>query len=222
MAAELVGGAFLSAFLQVLFDRLASGEVLDLFRGKEPIVKLLSELHVTLNSAGLLLNDAEQKLIKDQRVKKWLDDLKDAVYDADDLVYKIDTEALQKKQEGESQSSFTISKFLKPKPTSFTAFDKAIKPEIEEILGRLKFLLEQKNSLGLDSVKAKQLERLLAPLVEESDVYGRNEDKETIVKMLLSDDSGGKNPSVIPIVGMGGIGKTTLAQIVFKDERIDK
>ena len=100
MAAEFVGGALLSAFLQVLFERLVSGDVLDFFRGKEPIVKLLTELRTTLYSAGLLLNDAEEKLIKDPKVGMWLDELKEAVFDADDLVYKIDTEALWNKNGG--------------------------------------------------------------------------------------------------------------------------
>ena len=225
MAAEFVGGALLSAFLQVLFERLVSGDVLDFFRGKEPIVKLLTELRTTLYSAGLLLNDAEEKLIKDPKVGMWLDELKEAVFDADDLVYKIDTEALWNKMEGDSRSSFPrkLLKRLKLMPTSLESFDKAIKPEIEEILERLKVLLAPSNNPGLKIVEIKKLpERLPAPLVEDSDVYGRDAEKEAIIQLLLSDDASGEPLSVIPIVGMGGIGKTTLAQLVYNDARVIK
>ena len=102
---ELVGGAFLSAFLQVLFDRLASPEVIALFRGKEV---LLNDLNTSLNSANQLLCDAENKLIKDKKVKEWLDEIKETVYEADDVFYKINTEALfRNKPESESESNFT-------------------------------------------------------------------------------------------------------------------
>ncbi|PON74208.1 NB-ARC domain, LRR domain containing protein [Parasponia andersonii] len=221
MAVAVVGGALLSAFVNVLFERLASREVLDLFRGKESIVKLLEDLKTTLNSAALLLDDAEEKLIKDRRVKKWLDDLKDTVYAADDLVYKIDTEALRKERGGESQSSLASKVLMKLNPTLFTAFDKKIKPEIEEILGKLKLLLEPNNNPGLKIVENKKLpERTPAPRVEESDVYGRKDEKKAIIELLQSHDVSNKNLSVIPIVGMGGIGKTTLAQLVYNDERV--
>ncbi|KAH1256409.1 putative disease resistance RPP13-like protein 1 [Glycine max] len=48
MAAALVGGAFLSAFLDVLFDRLASPEFVDLILGKKLSKKLLQKLETTL------------------------------------------------------------------------------------------------------------------------------------------------------------------------------
>ena len=39
--AEAVGGAFLSAFLDVVFDKLATDEVVDFIRGKKVDLNLL-------------------------------------------------------------------------------------------------------------------------------------------------------------------------------------
>ncbi|KAM6570720.1 hypothetical protein CsatB_018705 [Cannabis sativa] len=230
MAAEVVGGALLSALLNPLVKKLTT-EVKDFFKGKDAILKLLKEFKTLLSTADLLLIDAEEKLIKDPRVRKWLDDLKDAIYDADDLVYKIDTEAwlneLELEDGGPHEShrgctctSKVLMKFIS---TPLTSFDKAIKPEIQDTLEKLKVLLDNKD-LGLERVKNHKLpERVCAPSLEESDIYGRDHEKEEIIKLLTSDETtSGDKLSVIPIVGMGGIGKTTLAQLVYKDDRVNK
>ncbi|XP_073104970.1 disease resistance protein RGA2-like [Elaeis guineensis] len=57
--------------------------------------------------------------------------------------------------------------------------------------------------------------------IDESYVIGREEDREKIVKLLL-DHIPNQNIAVLPIVGMGGLGKTTLAQLIYKDERVEK
>jgi hypothetical protein len=107
MAAELVGGAVLSAFLQVLFDRVASREVVDHIRGKQLNDRLLQKLKVTLLSVNAVINDAEEKQFSCSLVKEWLHELKDAVYDAEDLWDEIATEALQCKLEPQSRSTAT-------------------------------------------------------------------------------------------------------------------
>ena len=73
MAAALVGGALLSAFLQVAFDKLTSPQLLDFFRGRKLDEKLLANLNIKLHSINALADDAELKQFTDPHVKAWLD-----------------------------------------------------------------------------------------------------------------------------------------------------
>jgi hypothetical protein len=93
MAVAVVGEAFLSAFIEVVLDRLASPDLVELIRGKKVDINLFQRLKNTLYAVEIVLNDAEQKQFKDSAVNKWLDDLKDAVYVADDILDHISTKA---------------------------------------------------------------------------------------------------------------------------------
>lgn len=68
MAVPAVGEAFLSAFIEVVLDRLASPEVVDLIRGKKVDVNLVQRLKNTLYAVEAVLNDAEQKQFKDSAI----------------------------------------------------------------------------------------------------------------------------------------------------------
>ncbi|CAN1316403.1 Putative disease resistance RPP13-like protein 1 [Linum perenne] len=215
--AALVGGSFLSAFLQVLFDRLASRNFLSFCKGQSLNDKLLKKLLTLLNSVNGLLDDAEEKEIIKPSVEKWLNDLKDAVYEADDLLDEIGYESL--KLESESRRNNLL--------TSYNPFRKFIEEKLKDVLERLQDLVNQKDALGLrevgvgGGVKRASFHRIPSTsLVQECDVYGRDADKQAIIHWLLSDDPKGNDLGVILIVGMGGIGKTTLAQLVYNDESI--
>ncbi|XP_030963477.1 putative disease resistance RPP13-like protein 1 [Quercus lobata] len=56
--------------------------------------------------------------------------------------------------------------------------------------------------------------------VDESEVFGMDCDKEEIIKLLLSDDANDRHWSGISIVGNGRIGKTTLAKLVYNEQRV--
>ncbi|OEL14686.1 Disease resistance protein RGA2 [Dichanthelium oligosanthes] len=49
----------------------------------------------------------------------------------------------------------------------------------------------------------------------EPKVYGRDEERDLIISKLISDESDVQNLSVLAIVGNGGVGKTTLAKVVY-------
>ncbi|KAF9666634.1 hypothetical protein SADUNF_Sadunf16G0249300 [Salix dunnii] len=226
MAGALVGGSFLSAFLQVLFDRMASREFVDFFRGQKLSDELLMKLKITMRSINMLLDDAEEKQITNRDVQMWLDDLKDAVYEADDLLDEIAYEGLRSEIEAcpQTNNKAMWRNFL----YSRSPFNKRImrmKVKLKKILDRLKDLVEQKDVLGLGENIGENPSLHKTPttsLVDESGVFGRNNDKEAIVKLLLSDNAYGRNLDVIPIVGMCGVGKTTLGQLVYNDSRVQE
>ena len=60
-------------------------------------------------------------------------------------------------------------------------------------------------------------------MVNESVMVGRKDDKETIMNMLLSHRDASHNAiGVVAILGMGGLGKTTLAQLVYNDKEVQQ
>ncbi|KAL5133121.1 putative disease resistance RPP13-like protein 1 [Glycine soja] len=209
MAAAVVGGAFLSAFLDVLFDRLASPEFVDLILGKKLSKKLLQKLETTLRVVGAVLDDAEKKQTTNTNVKHWLNDLKDAVYEADDLLDHVFTKAATQNKVRNFFSRFS---------------DRKIGSKLEDIVVTLESHLKLKESLDLkeSAVENVSWKAPSTSLEDGSHIYGREKDKEAIIKLLSEDNSDGSEVSVVPIVGMGGVGKTTLAQLVYNDENLEE
>ncbi|KAF7824621.1 putative disease resistance RPP13-like protein 1 [Senna tora] len=140
MAAATVGGAFLSAFLQVLFDRMAKPEFLDFIQGKNLNGGLLTKLKIHLLSVDAVLNDAEERQTTNLNVKEWLNELKDAMFEAEDIIDKLNTEA---SLESESEIGNSPTKVQ----TFFSSALNLFNRRTEKVLDRLDFLIKQKDAL---------------------------------------------------------------------------
>lgn len=104
MAATLVGSAFLSASVQTIMERLTSSEFRDFIINKKLNVSLLRQLEITLLTLHAVLDDAEKKQINNLAVKQWLDELKDAIFDAEDLINQISYDSLRCKVENSNNT----------------------------------------------------------------------------------------------------------------------
>ncbi|XP_057742151.1 putative disease resistance RPP13-like protein 1 [Arachis stenosperma] len=216
MAAKLYGGAYLSPFVDVVLDNLSSILENDsVLNGNYSSLELLGRLQNCLYDVGPVLDDAELKQFTDKRVKKWLVDLQHALYFADDLLDELSTKSAIAATQRDPGNSSSWSRLV----------DSYIEDtgDMEKIVGTLESVVRRKNYLRLkESTKVDMSWRIPSTcLVEPSEICGRKEDKEAILKLLLDDDAAADgNLSVIPIVGMGGIGKTTLAQLLYQDDQV--
>ncbi|KAK9283101.1 hypothetical protein L1049_011332 [Liquidambar formosana] len=217
---------FLSAFVQVVFQKLTSQELINFVR-REGVHTTMKKWTSMLMKILAVLSDAEEKQITNPTVKIWLDELRDLAYDVEDVLDEFATEALRRKVMAEPQASSTKLRSLIPtccKPSAIV-FNFRMESKINTITSRLQDISKQKAELNLiencggmsNRIRDRSVSQTSS--VAESHVYGRGEDKEAIVKLLFSGEVCNE-VCVIPIIGMGGVGKTTLANIVYNDNRV--
>ncbi|KAM3398744.1 hypothetical protein P3S68_002260 [Capsicum galapagoense] len=169
------GGAFLSSALGVLFDRLAP-DLLEMFQKNKHDVRLLKKLKMTLVDIQAVLCDAENKQASNQHVSQWLNELRDAVDGAENLMEQVNYEAL-------SDLNLCLS----------DDFFLSIKEKLKDTLEALEDLQKQIGLLGLkehfSSTKGETTTPSTSCIVE-SDVFGwLNEKNELIDRLLSKDDS---------------------------------
>ncbi|CAA2954614.1 disease resistance RGA3 [Olea europaea subsp. europaea] len=184
----------------------------------------LASLKKYLEKVNQVLEGAARREIIDDDVKSWLKDLEDTAYDVDIVLDQIKYEDLRNTIETEDKigclSFPCIMTFLRKMAHKIT-FNWKMSHKIKGINENFKRINNEADSLGLNRVKdyplAKPLIRETASFTVDPIVIGREIDESEILDMITS--SINNVLSVLPIVGMGGIGKTTVARNIFKHPR---
>ncbi|XP_006352944.1 putative disease resistance protein RGA1 [Solanum tuberosum] len=195
------------SLLRILLKSLTSfiqGEVGLILGFKDEFEKLQR----TFTMIQAVLEDAQEKQLKDKPIENWLQNLNVAAYEADDILDECKTETARLKQTN------YWSYHLKA-----TAFRYKIGKKMKNIMKKLDAIAADRIKFHLE---IRPIERQAArpqtgSVLTEKQVYGRGKEEDEIVKILINN---AQQLSVLPILGLGGLGKTTLAQVVFNDPRV--
>ncbi|XP_030941520.1 putative disease resistance protein RGA1 [Quercus lobata] len=182
----------------------------------------LEKMSNTVSTIQAVLGDAEEQQGSNHQVKNWLMKLREAVFDADDLLSEFSTHVLRQNVMGGGKMTKKVRVFFSSSNQLAFGFKMARK---------IKAMRERFNDIAKDRNNFQLVERPLGTavvtrkrdqthsFVREEDVIGREEDKKAIIGQLLDFDVG-ENVSFISIVGIGGLGKTTLVQYIYNDEKV--
>ncbi|CAN6587300.1 unnamed protein product [Malus baccata var. baccata] len=193
----------------------------------------LQKLGRTVSIIKDVLVDTQEKQARNGDLRSWLQQLKDVFLDAEDLLDEFECEALRRQVVRGSGTTRKVRRFFSR--SNPVAFRLRVGHGIKDIRERLHELKEDKNFADLRTVHhhphlgdhVRENMNTTHSFVRASEVIGRETEKNKIVDLLMiqgDDHQGGdneRNVSVIPIVGLGGLGKTTLAQSVYNDPRVE-
>ncbi|KAK8619049.1 hypothetical protein V6N13_133018 [Hibiscus sabdariffa] len=173
----------------------------------------LNKLRSSLALTRAFLQDANRRQL-DEPVKVWLDQLNNIAYEADDVLDELAYQHLHMKVNTRKRTQ--VSNFFSPSKNPLAITLKMAK-KVKNITQSIKEVNRQATELGLQ-----QRVQLSAPvssgvgvgshsLVDSSRVVGREADIQKLVDLLIG-STAHQSLSVASIVGMGGLGKTTLAK----------
>ncbi|OMO73769.1 Disease resistance protein [Corchorus olitorius] len=198
-------------------------------------VGIEEEIHkLTSNFEAIqaVLEDAERKQVKEASVRNWLCKLKDVSYDVEDVLDEWNTAKLKSrlaKEERAAEDAHLLKKlrYSISLSSSQIILQHNIAQKIKELNGRLDFIAAEKDRYKFELGRTAhdqepEQQQITTSFIDVTDVYGRDEDKNAVLNMLLEEKGDEESLfQIISIVGMGGIGKTTLARLAYNENVVN-
>ncbi|KAM0053634.1 putative virus X resistance protein-like, coiled-coil [Helianthus debilis subsp. tardiflorus] len=180
-----------------------------------------------------VLQDAEEKHVKNNTVKVWLKHLRSASLEAENVLDEISTEALLQSLH-KQRVKYRVRAFFSSSHNKYMSRVR-IAHKVKDIRKKLDDIAFKRFELGLipsgaisdvdDMVVENEMpNRETSSLIHDSSIiFGRDEEMEMVAKAICDQDVGKCDNGEVPVYsiwGMGGLGKTTLAQLVYNHERV--
>ncbi|EXB93791.1 Disease resistance protein RPM1 [Morus notabilis] len=213
-------------FLLEKLSFLLEGEVKLLTGFREEVVSLKAELE----SMKAFLRVADAVEDEDEEIKVWVKQVRDASFDAEDILdaYFYRFAEQHQKRHGFYGRLFKIAHTIKTLKSRYRIASelRSIKSRVSDISSRHERYRYKSNILpeeGSSSSTGRQsalyeLRRDEALLLEEWQLVGIEKPKQELVSWLLKDEV--SNVQVVAVVGMGGLGKTTLVNQVYRYDKV--
>ncbi|CAN6564392.1 unnamed protein product [Malus baccata var. baccata] len=202
---------------------LAAQEI-SLFRGFK---KELSKLRQSVLAIQEFLGDVSyQPRHRGNAVEDWVKKLKDVAHDANDVLEDINYEVLRRKAEIQNHMQKKVLYFFSL--SNPILFRQKMAHKITSINASLADLKSDAAYIGLVARRVDQTppgmgnRETVSSFGHDEKIIGREKIVSDIIATLIESKNQEKNLSVKAIVGMGGLGKTTLAKSIFNDDAIGK